>query len=971
MADLIHKQAPQRSAPGTTAQRRRAAPLPDQRAGPAAGGQLVDNRPVVQRNNTGLPDPLKAGIESLSGMAMDHVRVHYNSSQPAQLNAHAYAQGSDIHLAPGQEKHLPHEAWHVVQQAQGRVPPTVQRKSRMSVNDDKSLEQEADTMGARAQAKAGAAAPPALARPSHAAAGSYAPVQAKIVLTPQGGDIPEDLLDHIRQRTTDLLDLNTVYSAVVATKPLEIQRLINVTHPDGIGADEYSRWLAKWNEINPTEYRYTDDETGYTKLAKDVIKYHLHSTHQWYSVGTAAYMTGDVTGLAIAAMIDPVMTVKVLKGKKSASEPHAPTIVRDGRLPASFDGARAANKIRETDVDAKPRASQIAKEFGIGTAGLYKYRYNQYTSPALKPWNKETYHATKSIGRHYASNQATIEDYLLPPETEKRSEDYARIRHFKSFYALGTLPCILIWQRLSGARGGAHVELDSESSTLLQMAHAIGLAYEDRAIVLVGDATGIDEEALRKAGVKNRIFILNEYWNSPLAKESKVFPSREHQNYFLKLLSTENHAISVGMRSGSLESSALLGIPTIYLDDIGNNAEGRMEYWAGQGAHTRNALFTNDGLNLHSDKELDKHEDDNKGPLPNYKRVGTRNQLGGVAQKRLELFKRLRLDLENIDPTRKSVGKDANGDPDIDVVIDALGTYANSSAKLDEKNLQVQVPILYKVLLKALNVFGQSSKSKKKNYSEESLKKLQLALADAERTAILSPNELAQIVYLVGHLSRQAPGTSAESGLDKARIEQPSDAQGSTLRLESPREQTPGSSTLSARPVGSAVLAWLNTMDSSWNEPEHVPHGGQSMLVGTGPGIMLGAAQSLQEHLPTGAVTLPPDLHYLINNGNGALCFIYSIVMGLTGASQAEVEPVVAQIATSARAGTGWIASDSPVAQRVIAEVERMFGMEIQVVEIQNSVTGPIISGRSHNVSAATRRPIVIRNTGTHYDAAV
>ncbi len=100
-------------------------------------------------NNTGLPDQLKSGIESLSGMSMDHVRVHYNSSQPAQLNALAYAQGSDIHLAPGQNRHLPHEAWHVVQQAQGRVSPTLQVAG-TAVNDDVRLEAEADTMGQRA-----------------------------------------------------------------------------------------------------------------------------------------------------------------------------------------------------------------------------------------------------------------------------------------------------------------------------------------------------------------------------------------------------------------------------------------------------------------------------------------------------------------------------------------------------------------------------------------------------------------------------------------------------------------------------------------------------------------------------------------------------------------------------------------------------------------------------------------------------
>lgn len=104
----------------------------------------------IKPNNTGLPDNLKSGIESLSGMSMDSVRVHYNSSQPAQLNALACAQGADIHVAPGQERHLPHEAWHVVQQAQGRVKPTTQMKGSVPVNDDAGLEREADVMGARA-----------------------------------------------------------------------------------------------------------------------------------------------------------------------------------------------------------------------------------------------------------------------------------------------------------------------------------------------------------------------------------------------------------------------------------------------------------------------------------------------------------------------------------------------------------------------------------------------------------------------------------------------------------------------------------------------------------------------------------------------------------------------------------------------------------------------------------------------------
>ncbi|MBD1848306.1 DUF4157 domain-containing protein [Cyanobacteria bacterium FACHB-63] len=102
-----------------------------------------------QEQAMGLPDRLKAGIEALSGIAMDDVKVHYNSPKPAQMKALAYTQGTNIYLAPGQEKHLPHEAWHVVQQEKGRVEPTMQTKG-IGVNDNPGLEREATVMGQKA-----------------------------------------------------------------------------------------------------------------------------------------------------------------------------------------------------------------------------------------------------------------------------------------------------------------------------------------------------------------------------------------------------------------------------------------------------------------------------------------------------------------------------------------------------------------------------------------------------------------------------------------------------------------------------------------------------------------------------------------------------------------------------------------------------------------------------------------------------
>ncbi|HLL30620.1 MAG TPA: DUF4157 domain-containing protein, partial [Allosphingosinicella sp.] len=131
-------------------------------------------------NRTGLPNGLKEGMEALSGLSMDDVRVHRNSSEPARLGALAFARGSDIHLGSGQEHHLPHEAWHVIQQKQGRVSPTAQALPGLAVNDDPALEREADLMGAHSLMRAPEPGPSkASPRAAPVQAGSTA--QARVV----------------------------------------------------------------------------------------------------------------------------------------------------------------------------------------------------------------------------------------------------------------------------------------------------------------------------------------------------------------------------------------------------------------------------------------------------------------------------------------------------------------------------------------------------------------------------------------------------------------------------------------------------------------------------------------------------------------------------------------------------------------------------------------------------------------------
>ncbi|HEX8241776.1 MAG TPA: DUF4157 domain-containing protein [Allosphingosinicella sp.] len=154
---------------------RHGAALQRQAGGAVADAQLAAEPRATAANRTGLPDRLKAGVEALSGVSLDGVKVHYNSSRPAELNAHAFAQGADIHLAPSEEQHLPHEAWHVVQQAQGRVKPTRQLCGGARINDEARLEREADAMGSRALGMTAAGAEAAQLRPI--ADCSEAPIQ--------------------------------------------------------------------------------------------------------------------------------------------------------------------------------------------------------------------------------------------------------------------------------------------------------------------------------------------------------------------------------------------------------------------------------------------------------------------------------------------------------------------------------------------------------------------------------------------------------------------------------------------------------------------------------------------------------------------------------------------------------------------------------------------------------------------------
>lgn len=114
-------------------------------------GQPVGNRAMgrLLGGGDGLPPRLQAGLEQMSGFDLSGVRVRRGSAEPARHGALAHARGMEIHVRSGHDDKLGEEAWHVVQQLQGRVRPTGVTGGRPT-NADPGLEREAVARGAEA-----------------------------------------------------------------------------------------------------------------------------------------------------------------------------------------------------------------------------------------------------------------------------------------------------------------------------------------------------------------------------------------------------------------------------------------------------------------------------------------------------------------------------------------------------------------------------------------------------------------------------------------------------------------------------------------------------------------------------------------------------------------------------------------------------------------------------------------------------
>lgn len=108
--------------------------------------------------NADLPRNLQNKLEAAFGEDFSKVAIQKNSQEASKLNALAYTQGEKMHFAPGEyspnsekgKNLIGHEFTHIVQQRNKVVSPTHVLGKGGTLNEDKSLENEADSLGKKA-----------------------------------------------------------------------------------------------------------------------------------------------------------------------------------------------------------------------------------------------------------------------------------------------------------------------------------------------------------------------------------------------------------------------------------------------------------------------------------------------------------------------------------------------------------------------------------------------------------------------------------------------------------------------------------------------------------------------------------------------------------------------------------------------------------------------------------------------------
>lgn len=294
---------------------------------------------ATHSNSNGLGESqIKANVSALTGTDVSDAQVTYNSNKPAQLQAEATAQGSEVHLAPGKEQHLGHELTHIAQQKQGRVQATVQANNGVGINNDPKLEKEADDIGAKASQ--GVVASSKEISKGNATNHHVAPVQRYVVYNKQ------DQFRHLSEE-----DYNTVNTHKKGARPYSEK----TKKKHNKQAEKFDKKYKKQEAKGAVSSRYKKQKEGWRHPQRKTL---FVSNDGKMAVENANTSTNSKQAWADQSLISKANQVLQSKGSYVKLVTETSDLVV-GSVPGS-NGANPSKgsfkKIKAIHTDAKPKA---------------------------------------------------------------------------------------------------------------------------------------------------------------------------------------------------------------------------------------------------------------------------------------------------------------------------------------------------------------------------------------------------------------------------------------------------------------------------------------------------------------------------------------------------------------------------------------------------------------------------------------
>lgn len=308
------------------------------------------------------------------------------------------------------------------------------------------------------------------------------------------------------------------------------------------------------------------------------------------------YMSGDTYSAAALLAADPSVEI-VLVIDKNATGQYAD---KSGLIKKIYAESGVADRVHDMDITGKLPITTLWKAVSSaykdrkpapdprGTSEEAKIYQQLYQHRPVVGWPRSITAVTGLLATKWSADPSGTQKKVatawkvgkLPTEQKFALYEFMGTKFAKTGFDIRK-NIVVLWSRQSGKRGGAHLELDSSFVGIRQLAYYFAERSKRATVLLAGDER--NSKLADFAKTSGQIIDVAEMWEAPVWKTHFGTAKFLAQFAFYKYLADEYNVVHVGMRSGMLESMALLGMTTFYLEDYGSGSGDRMVAFSSAG----------------------------------------------------------------------------------------------------------------------------------------------------------------------------------------------------------------------------------------------------------------------------------------------------------------------------------------------------------------------------------------------------